>query len=95
MSAFAALMSLGDAAPPAPRLFIAPQIPGAEKLARPRIVILYAVERYHFTGVYESYGVNPRIPSRSHLDAIDPSKASRPLRTLAAILRPTYCFLQE
>ena len=38
--ALAALMSSGDAAPPAPREFMAAQIPGAERLARPRTVML-------------------------------------------------------
>ena len=40
VKAFAALTSFGVAAPPAPREFIAPQIPGADRLQRPRMVIL-------------------------------------------------------
>lgn len=39
----------GLAVPPAPREFIADQMPGAAKLHKPNIVTLYNVERYHFT----------------------------------------------
>lgn len=47
--ALAALISSGRAAPPAPREFIAPQIPGAARLQRPRMVTFVNVDRYHFT----------------------------------------------
>lgn len=47
--ALAALMRLGDAAPPAPKEFMADQMPGQEKLQRPTMVMLKRVERYHFT----------------------------------------------
>lgn len=57
--ALAALTTSGLAAPPAPRLFMAPQMPGAERLARPRMVMLKKVERYHFTeGVLELIRAN-------------------------------------
>lgn len=63
VNALAALISLGEAAPPAPSEFIAVQIPGADKLHRPRMVMLKNVERYHLTErevsvcVWDVYGV--------------------------------------
>ena len=47
--ALAALMRLGEAAPPAPKEFMADQMPGHEKLQRPTMVMLNIDERYHFT----------------------------------------------
>jgi hypothetical protein len=52
VKALAALMSLGEAAPPAPSEFMATQIPGADKLHKPSTVMLKNVERYHLTGQY-------------------------------------------
>lgn len=49
VNAFAVLTRYGFCAPPAPREFIAPQMPGAPKLHRPRMVILKNVDLYHFT----------------------------------------------
>lgn len=40
VSALAALTTFGEAAPPAPSEFMAIQMPGAERLHRPRIVML-------------------------------------------------------
>lgn len=47
--ALAALMRLGEAAPPAPSEFIADQMPGHAKLQTPTIVTLNIDDRYHFT----------------------------------------------
>lgn len=47
--ALAALTSQGLCWPPPPREFIAPHMPGAQKLQMPRIMALYKVDRYHFT----------------------------------------------
>jgi hypothetical protein len=69
--ALAALTSSGLAAPPAPREFMAVHIPGAERLHKPRIVMLKKVDLCHLTVTVLAWSVWYRMISGIYLDAVD------------------------